>query len=393
MSEISSSLYWTLPTPADFIHKVTDAARSARSIILSFPEYMPVDPIHAMERGLKNANIHEPLILNIRDGMNISVEIGTHFGGGNVPAEVLAHYEYGAQHAVVLQPHGKRAQSHCEKYTEEFIKAIDESVGDVRLVMAIRNGLYMEDASSDKLKVIAFDGGLKYAEMDAYVAMRMVNYPGPGSTNLYKHLVTEYGSFDPAIAEKLSRMETSMLLGLPLSLTDILREDLIRWSKLSWVMGTKSNASVEIHPLHECYSATHSGSDGERYKRLSGQRYWRACLKSIIPWLEERRPRIIQILDRPLQRIESAAGGHDKIQKKMGQQMVNVTRDELEYNDIFYQSHRYEFNDIPFSQLEHNAVGICRLAKAVRDDLSHLRPPSVDNLTNLISSMDLLIPG
>lgn len=394
MSEISSALYWSLPTPQEFSNKVTDAARSARALILSFPEFMPSNPIRAVERALKNASISEPLILDIMDGMNISVEIGTHFGGRNMPAQLLAHHVHGTQHAIVLQAHGKRAQVHCEKYTSEFVNSIDEVVvGDVRLVMAMRSGEYEADQSGGAIRVIAFDGGLSYAEMEAYVAIRMVSYPGPGSTSLFKHLVTEYASFDPVMAEKLSQMDQSNILTLPNSLGPIMSEDPVRWSRSSWVTGTKSTMSNDTHPLHEWYVASHSGSQSDKYRRLAERRYWKACLKAIIPWLEERRLRIISILDRPIKAVERAAGGAGKIEKKVGSQIVQVTRDELEYNDIVFQSRQSEFNRINLTLNELGAIGICCLAKTIRDELSHLRPPRAHDLASLISNMDRLIPS
>lgn len=200
-----------------------------------------------------------------------------------MPAESLAHHVHGAQHAVVLMANGKRAQTHCEKYAAEFVEALRDAIGDVRLVMAIRDGEYECDASDATVRIIAFDGALRPAEMTAYVAQRMVSYDGLGSTSLFRHLVTEYAGFDPSLAEKLSQMDPSQILALPESLSSILSDNLLRWSQCSWVAGTRSSASKDFHSLHEWYVATHAGNEAGKARHLSERRYWRACLKAHHP--------------------------------------------------------------------------------------------------------------
>lgn len=391
MNPINSSLYWSLPRPRDFIEKITQASRSARLLVLSLPEFMPAQPLHAVEIALKNANILDPVVLHIQDGMNISASIGTHFGVSLMPAPSLAHHVHGTAHAVVLHASGQRAQEHCEKYAGEFIRALPDAVGDVRLVMTVHSGEHEHDNGSTDIHVIAFDGAIKPAEMDAYVAQRMVSYQGPGSTSLYRHLVTEYAAFDPSLAETLASMEPSQILDLPGSLTSLLSDNPLRWAQDSWVAGTRCSCSKEIHPLREWYLATHPGEQSQKFRMLSERRYWKACLKALIPWLEERRPGIIEMLDRPLTQIDR--GGVKKIEKRYGTSTISVSRDELEYNDLVFQSYQPKFNQINHLLEEVKAITICVLAKKVRDDLSHLRRPDMEEVAALISNMDELFPG
>ena len=393
MSELSSSLYWSLPGPQNFCRKVTDAARVARALILSFPQNMPANPIRSpeLERALANANIESPVTLRISDGMNISVGIGTQFNTPNISAQALAHHNHGAQHAIILQAIGKRAQEQCEKYVGEFVSSINDSDGDVRLIIAISSGEYTADEATGGIQIIAFDGWLNPSEIEAYVSMRMVNYTGPGSTSLYKHLVTEFSSFDPNLAETLSQMEPSHLLNLPKSLSDVMGANPLRWSRHSWLNGTLSQANHEMHPLHEWYCATHSGANSAAMQKAAQRRYWRACLKSIIPWLEERRHQVLDVLDRQWKQVEWAAGGHDKIQKKIGSEIIRVDRYGLEYGDVVFQSRSLAFNTIPTLEPERMAVSICSMAKDVRDDISHLRPPNTEQVMALITTMDSLL--
>ncbi|MFZ4539699.1 hypothetical protein [Propionivibrio sp.] len=389
MTEINSSLYWSMPGPAEFIGRITDASRNARAIILSFTDYPPNGVWHAVKTALHNANINEPVELDISEGTNIPVEIGMHFSNGVMPAELLAHHKHGYQHAVILKANGKKAQKSCEKYAAAFVSAIDHSQGDVRLIVGVHDGENQKDGFNRTFHVIAFDGALSDAEIEAYVTQRMVTRGGPGSTRLARHLVTEYAGFDPALAEQLISFDTSRILALPESLTPLLGTNLLRWSKDSWLAGTRAEGMVEAHPLLEWHRATHTGNDQAAFQRAADARYWRACLKALIPWLEERRSKILKILDTPLCRVEKAHGGTGKITKKKGDRMVGVPREELEYNDLAYFASTKEFSGL--SNQEFAAVSVCKKAKFVRDDLAHLRRPPATSIESLIADMDRLV--
>lgn len=392
MSSVTSSLYWAMPGPIAFRGKVSEASRRARAVFLSFPAEPIGKPLREVELALKNANILAPVVLNIYSGMNISAEIGTHFGRVNMTAQSLAHHRHGAPHAVVLNAIGERAQEHCEKYAAEFLQAIDHSGGSVLLVVALHDGKFDRDESGPNFCVIAFDGSLTQPEMSAYVAQRLVAYDGPGSTGLFRHLAAEYAGFDPTLAERLAEMDPGELMNLPQSLSAVLEENPVRWSKCAWVEGTqRASSAVDSHSLYEWYMATHSGPQSAHFRQLCERRYWRASLKALIPWLEERRSQIIKILDGPLTHVERAAGGPGKIAKKIGSNNTLVGRDDLEYNDLTYQSRTPEFNIDALTPEESLAVSICFAAKRVRDDISHLRKPDTAQINDLITSMDALL--
>jgi len=86
----------------------------------------------------------------------------------------------------------------------------------------------------------------------------------------------------------------------------------------------------------------------------------------------------------------SAAGG--VVTKPIGKgKVVEVKREELEYNNVVgFQKEGL----LPFlvRDEEKRAVDVCFRAKAVRDDLAHLRAPSVEEVEGLIAAMDLLFP-
>ena len=392
MGVITSSLYWSLPGPKEFGQKITDACRNARVVMLSFPQYLPAPIMMPLENALKDANIYDPAMLNIESGMDISSQIATHFGAAHMPAQSLANHVHRAQHAVVLTAQGSRAQEQCEKYMREFTNGMEHATGNVSLIVLIRSGEHQRDEFKDGIRIISFDGSLRPAEMEAYVSQRMVSYPGPGTTNLYRHLVTEYAAFDATLAERLAAMDSSKILGLPHSLSEILGENLLRWSQQTWLAGTLCHSSKELHPVHEWHRATYVGVDANHFARLVEKRYWRACLKALMPWMEERRQGILDMLDRPLKVLEKASG-HGTIAKRIGSRTIYVPRHELEYNDLVFYAMQPEFQSINLTMPELKAIEACSAAKAVRDELSHLRPPRVEDISNLVSQMDYLFPG
>lgn len=387
MPEISTSLYWSLPGPADFVGKIADASRNARAIILSLTNHIPNGLWESVRRGLRDANIHEPVELTITEGMDVATEIGVHFNLSPMPGESLAHHRHGYQHAVILKATGKQSKAHCEAYASAFVEALEHSGGDIRLILAIFDGENRADSKNDRIQIIAFDGMLDASEMDAYVTQRMVSHGGPGTTRLIKQLVTEYTGFDPWMAELLIDMDNSRIMGLPETLTPLLGNNMLRWSSESWTDGTLANCSNELHPLREWYIATHPGNASDRYRRLSEKRYWRACLKALIPWVEERRPDIMDILDKPLTALEQLHGGPGKIPKKLGDKIIHVAREDLEINDL---AHFFKSGFGINTSQEQDAVSACKTAKRVRDELAHLRRPQVADIMAMISAIDSL---
>jgi hypothetical protein len=117
-------------------------------------------------------------------------------------------------------------------------------------------------------------------------------------------------------------------------------------------------------------------------------RYWRACVKTITPWLEERRAKVTRILDYHISRIADLHGG--KIQIPMGNGKTrDIEPDAIEYNNIVGM---YFSKDLlPRNPREQAAVDLCCAVKSVRDDIAHLRPPSPNNIHDLIRKMDLLL--
>jgi hypothetical protein len=57
------------------------------------------------------------------------------------------------------------------------------------------------------------------------------------------------------------------------------------------------------------YLAAHVGPEQQDAKEWLKRRHWRACLRSLLPWLEKRRARVIETLRRALEQHLAPTGG------------------------------------------------------------------------------------
>ncbi len=84
---------------------------------------------------------------------------------------------------------------------------------------------------------IVFSGALTSQEMLAYVAVRMAERSGPGNTELFRALVTEFAGFDAQLAEELIAFPDEALLELPGSLVSLSASGDALWRTGRWSAG------------------------------------------------------------------------------------------------------------------------------------------------------------
>ncbi|WP_156914498.1 hypothetical protein [Cupriavidus sp. amp6] len=386
----TSSLYWSLPGPSGFVRRLATSVHDARAIALSLPKRDVVGLWDQVNEALERAHIEKRVNLNVNDDTHLEAEIALQFGRGVLTASQLAQFIAGENAAVVLRPKGERAAQRCERYFAEFFKALPDSAGNVRLLFGIRDGSIQEDGRSGGAHVLAFDGGLSPAEMQAYVGIRTIENSGPGSTTLRTALICEYAGYDVQLAEQLISMADEEIYCLPNNLGQLLEADPLRWSRDGWADGNvrKEGERTFVHPLREWYLAHHEGPKRQAMEASLRQRCWRACVKALTPWLEERRADVMRVLSRPLDSLQEASGG--QLTRKMNDRIFVIEREQVEYNNIVAME-RYGGLVIPPDERSQLAFMICQRAKKVRDELAHLRPPLMADVLDLISSMDALL--
>jgi hypothetical protein len=379
----TTSLYWSLPSPSNFCLAVTDAVRDKRAVILNHPE--SVNLTVGLKEGLRNANFDSPIILNIDDGAHIASLLAPHFSDQLIDAHTLANTSLAHMHAVFLMARSERAHAACMQYMMEFIKALEEARGNVRLILSMHDVNWTTSKSTKDLSIITYDGALRPDEMQTYVSFRMLGRKEFGSTQLLRQLVTEFAAFDISLADSLIGLNEAEILNLPESLGPLLARDEQRWSTDNWLQSSLSLTCPDSkHPLRDWYLAQHTSPFAELGRQSANKRYWQACIKSISPWLEERRPLVHKALRPVLKKLEPDG----KFEKKIGKQTEIVEIDELEYNDLCFQSFRVRDQRLPLTAQQEQAFRLCSKAKIVRDDLAHSRKPKLDALQDLVIHMD-----
>lgn len=386
---IVPELYWSLPTPRDFIYRIAHGATNSRIIWINMPHEVPAGTWDHIKMGLQQGNIDPVISLKIGRGTDIAAEIGAHFDVPRLTAAELMHHQAREPSAVILLPEGDGGTKNCSDFAEAFLHAIGQGVGNIHLVIGGHEESMTEDQFTDDIRAVVFDGGLSPDEMDAYVALRMITRPGPGSTRLSRAIVTEFAGFDAELAETLMQFNESQLVNITDHLKSLMGSDPVRWKHDSWLIRTRSAADRRAtHVLHDQFLADHGAGDArtqasDRIRR----RYWKACVKTLTPWLEERRLKVIKIFDKQLQ--AEAALNNGKILKPIGPRFVEIDPDEVEYNNIvgMYRNGKITTG----STTEVCVVSVCGLAKDVRDEIAHLRMPKPRDVKNLITEMDRLI--
>ncbi len=392
---IDSLLYWRLPGPRSFITRISEKVLGTRLLCVNLPLHPLPGTWDGVEEGVRHAHIGNIIKLRIGGGTDIAGEIGVHFGKQRITAAELVLHKADLHSAVILLPQDDEGKRNCSKFVGEFIHAIDKGYGNILLIIGGNEEDLSEDVRDSGIQVIAFDGGLSPDEMDAYVAIRMLDRPGPGSTRLTRAIVSEFAGFDVELAEQIMQLNEDQIVNIMSNLNALMGATPFRWRYDSWLYRTRSvNAEGMTHTLHDKHLSDHGPVDSrdEAVNRIK-RRYWKACVKTISPWLEERCKSVINIFAPQIKAI--AADNEGKIPRPIGRDRSGAERiilmdpDELEYNNIVGM---VRYGNITSSTMsEKCAESVCRFTKGVRDDIAHLRDPSPGDVRDLIHQMDKLL--
>lgn len=392
-TSIDTGLYWSLPGPRALFTRTAEAAVFSRAFWINLPHSPVKGTWEKIKEGLQSANIATPIDLTIRAGTDIAAEIGVHVRERRITAAQLAMHEAPQKTAVILRAEDDLAKRECDAYALEFMAALPTAgqQGNMQLVITLHDESFTDDRHDNGLQVIAFDGSLTFDEMDAYVAIRMLDSPGPGSTRLLRRIVSEFAGFDVEMAERLMAMPETQLLLIEDHLANLMAEDVDRWRHKSWLHRTMTSHNHEAaHVLWDMFKTLHGtpAEAAEAETRIK-KRYWRACVRTITPWLEERRALVIDCFSGQLKAI--AARNEGKFPRPVNdERTVLMKKEELEFNNIVGMERSGWLS--PVTAREQRAFRICKLAKGVRDDLAHLRMPKPRNLAQLVEEMDSAFP-
>jgi hypothetical protein len=330
--------------------------------------------------------------LKIDDGMSIPVEIGA-----ALARELLTPYDLARTkspvRAIVLEAQTRGAVHACEEYLEALAEVLGGTTGEPPKLIALLPeppDATREPRASAAHEII-FSGALSEEEMAAYASVRMIERSGPAGTGLLRRLVSEFAGFDALLAEELIALADDQLLGLPASLEVMAARSEARWGSGRWSQRcyAQVNGRRVRHVLHDVYLARHAGPEQRDAADSLKRRYWRACARSLLPWLEERRSGVISIL-RPALEVHLKPFGGKVVRTNLSGRRIETAIDDIEYNQIPGIIYNDGFTVPPNDTRARQAVDVCYAAKPVRDDIAHMRPPRAQAILEVTEKMERL---
>jgi hypothetical protein len=391
---VSTDLYWILPTPRAFIEVVAGTLASERALLIRLPA-IAIPGLHrAIENALELVHLGEThrRWLKIEDGMSVATQIGAALELRPVSAEELAVTERAPARAIILEAMGGNAVSSCAEYLSGFTAALpaSEPHGRPRLLALIPEALEAPvTAFAHPNREIRFSGALSKEEMAAYVAVRMTERAGPAKTGLLRNLVTEFAGFDAQLAEELIACSDEALLALPQSLERFAGQADSRWRSGRWAALCYADfAGNRIrHTLHEVQLSRHEGPEQREADEALKRKYWRACVRSLLPYLEEHRASVMAPFRKALEAHARKTGGKLVRPTLTGKRVQTTSIDDVEYNQIPGLIH-YEQFKVPADPKASQAVEVCYAAKTVRDELAHMRAPKPEAILKMTNWME-----
>lgn len=396
---IAADLYWQLPGPKHFVTRVSESLLASRILWINLPHEALPGTWDGVKEGIRHAHFGDPLELTIRDGTDVAGDVGVHFGARRLTAEQLVSHVAPQPTAIILRSSGVDGRSNCDAYVTDFMTAMEGASGNIRLVVEGHVPDLVADCAGSGVCAVVFDGGLSVDEMEAYVSLRMLDRAGPGSTRLTRYIVSEFAGFDVEVAEQMMRLDESQIVNIIENLPLLMGDTPARWKHDSWLWRTRSLALPTMtHALNDKYLAEHGPEPGREaaMQRLKS-RYWRASVKALTHWLEERREAVIGVFSQRLDMIAAANGG--RLLKPAGldrsgqPRVIAMERSEVEFNNIVGMYYYPPTKDLwkGLSPSEIDALDICQKVKPVRDALAHMRMPEPGPVSDLIVAMDRLM--
>ncbi len=387
---IDQQLYWSIPGPQSFIDNVRVNVKDGRCTIINTPTAKKDLALQGVKRSFSDFQSDCFIFLDIDTGIDVSRTIGYHFNKKLLLPESLATLRSDKDIVILLNPESESGRKSSLEYINDFQKSIEKNIGTGNVALILL--LHTESFSKTKIKgLVNFDGGLTFDEMSAYATLHTLNRSGPGSTSLVRELMIAYSGYDVNFFHELTSLKDNDILYIEAFSESKLAEQTENWRNDSWVSGTRSLSCDSNHFLREYYLLKHGDVNSKKIARTKLDRLaWEVCLKVIIPWLEARRPMTIEILRDRLLELESSDSNSNQVKIKVRDKFINSAVEDIEYNSI---AGLYSFQNLQVkSSKEKSAINFCLLAKKIRDDIAHLRTPSISKVVETISLGDSLFP-
>lgn len=412
----ANNLFWMLPGPSAFMDKVTSLFTRQRAVAVHLAERTVLGHHLLTDRALAQSHFDgaPPAMLRVHDASQIDCDIAQHLGDGrkHISPSTLAewntqsHQQITGQvspHTFALRPRGAQALKAAWTYLTEFAKALPNSGGNTRLILIrVDNDPTWDSRTLSKslgdanLDVAFFDGALSADEMRAYIGMRIALSGRAGNQEdalsfpmkrLTRSLVGEFAGFDAHFAEGLIRMSDEELLELPRTLGALASRLAVSDTVWRQASNTTVPSDAQVHTLYLWHLASHTGPHQKLAEQELNRKTWCAQLYSLMPWFEQLRHQLIAQLHPLLSaHLELTNGFKVRVNAYNGREFRTAI-DDLECNDIASMA-RDDDPIRPRTTADRAALDLCSRVGRVRNEIAHMRPPQLQEIRDLISSLE-----
>ncbi|MFN4045622.1 hypothetical protein [Limnobacter sp.] len=281
-------IFWDMPSPKKFLLDVLRAAEEKGGCAIRMPKQVESSNIKIAVEHEMGLSAPQSVVFKVSSSDEVLSIIGRWANQDYLTMHSLGQNEFNGLKVLFLEPLCLTSLNECISFLSE-IGSSDTQV--CFKVIVLERGINPE-VDTGEITTFYFNGSISEKELSAYLLIRFSSMGLEDESGFYRLLVEEFAKFDPFFCEELLLETQEALLNEP---ERILKEKMTNrigdCSTPSWVNGMISAPEGDFaHILHHAYLAEHADEEKrEPAKRLIQQRMWRASMRALLPWIEERK--------------------------------------------------------------------------------------------------------
>lgn len=297
-------IWWQLPGPLKFISSLAQDLRNGKNIVLCLPEYHPNDLLRALRRTYDENQAISWVNISLSDNEIDPVEflcryfdLEIHpetFMNANILCEKLGFIKG----IIILDGFTQRNWGPWKDFLSDYEHALRSKAKETRtpFIVFIKGDIALDPPHQEvALSIRKWDGVVDLVDMLAYTSHLLPDSNMPSLLRqVALYTVAELAMWDPLLAINLVRQDLNTILNPLEYLTELAVER--DWKEInldvksaSWCFGASAVFEDRIK-LHTLALASNGYTDEIK------QRLWSAQVKVLLPFVEDRRGEIIQVL-------------------------------------------------------------------------------------------------
>ena len=149
---IDTSFYWVLPGPRGFVMRIGELLAGNRMMAINLPLVTVPGTWDLVQQGIEHGHVPQVFKIMVREGTNIGTDVGFQFDRPALNGAQLANHVAQTPSAVILRSDSEAGMDLCNDYAAEFGKAIDQSLGNVRLITAWHSEDFVNDVGGQGIQ-------------------------------------------------------------------------------------------------------------------------------------------------------------------------------------------------------------------------------------------------